>query len=98
MISITSYYGNSASAENNAKMVTIAGTRFYFSYETLVAVETNDELVVHENDWGSTTGKHLNSIDGGSKEAKAERISSSDFEQAVEDMHLPEAVKEMFIF
>ena len=61
MISITSYYGNSASAENNAKKVTINGTRFYFSYETLVAVSTtNQGTKVLKNSWRHiVTGKQI---------------------------------------
>ena len=36
------------------------GNDYYFSYNTLVAVETNEgEEIIHENIWGTTTGKHL---------------------------------------
>ena len=53
------------------------GNVFYFSYETLVAFKTPIKpLVVHENVWGSTTGKHLNWIDGGDKKG---RLSSDKF-------------------
>jgi hypothetical protein len=98
MISITSYYGNGASSENNAKVVTLMGTKFYFSYETLVAIENEDGLIVHANEWGPTTGKHLNAIDGGGKEAKAERLSSSEFNDYATDLALPQAAKDMFVF
>jgi len=99
MVSITSYYGSSASAENNAKKVSIAGNHFFFSYETLVAVRDNDgTLSVIQNYWGPTTGKHLNAIDGGSKEAKAERLTQGEFDQVVEEMALSQAAKDMFIF
>jgi hypothetical protein len=36
---------------------------YYFSYETLIAFRSNKTgLVVMENYWGTTTGKHLNWI------------------------------------
>lgn len=38
-------------------------TSVWFSYETLVAFKDRRELVVCENVWSKTTGKHLNSID-----------------------------------
>lgn len=88
MISITSYYGESASAENNAKVIKIDGISLYFSYETLVAVNTGKVLKVIQNYWGPTTGKHLNNIDGGTKEAKDARLSQDDFNQFVENVKI----------
>jgi|LakMenE01Jun11ns_1017448.scaffolds.fasta_scaffold9808285_3 hypothetical protein len=86
MVTIRSYYGTSPSAENNAKVVTVKGTRFFFSYETLVGVESaQGPVIVHENIWGTTTGKHLNSIDGGTKDAKAKRLNHDDFMIAIKD-------------
>ena len=52
------------------------GNDFYFSYNTLVAFTYKGNLYVHANDWGNTTGKHLNWIDGGDKKA---RLSHEDF-------------------
>jgi hypothetical protein len=44
------------------------GRDWYFSYKTLVAVRAPGHgLIVRENVWGPTTGKHLNWIDGGNK-------------------------------
>lgn len=55
------------------------GNTFYFSYKTLVAFKTKDKtLFVRENIWGTTTGKHLNWIDGGDKES---RLSEKGFEK-----------------
>ena len=34
----------------------------YFSYKTIIAFEVNNELTISENEWGPTTGKHLNYI------------------------------------
>lgn len=55
---LTEYCGS------NARCLEMNGLKLYFSYETLIAfyhVETG--LVVRENDWGPTTGKHLNAIE-----------------------------------
>ncbi len=49
----------------------------WWSYDTVVAFETKAGLVVRENDWSTTTGKHLNAIDF---EAKKFRIPSPEFE------------------
>lgn len=45
-------------------------------------VSNPQRFVVRENAWGRTTGKHLNIIDGGGKEARAARLPSNVFEQA----------------
>ena len=48
----------------------------WLSYETVVAFYDGYDLVVCENIWGPTTGKHLNSIDGGNKK---DRLSYEEF-------------------
>jgi len=56
--------------------------RIYFSYKTPIAFYTPKiGLVVRQNDWSTTTGKHLNAIDGGNK---AERIPCKEFEERLE--------------
>lgn len=55
------------------------GNTFWFSYKTLIAFRAGPNRYVRTNDWGPTTGKHLNAIDGGDKKA---RLSSDDFEAA----------------
>ena len=44
---------------------------FWFSYQTCVAFRLYgrdmDDPLVRVNEWGPTTGKHLNRIDGGDK-------------------------------
>lgn len=58
----------------------VEGREFYFSYKTFVAFRGRDGwLRVRRNDWGVTTGRHLNAIDGGNK---ASRLSDVDFEAA----------------
>lgn len=38
--------------------------RYWFSYETLVAFQINGEFHIIKNYWNTTTGKHLNWING----------------------------------
>jgi hypothetical protein len=60
--------------------VSVGTVDMYFSYKTLVAFRTPDTgLVVGENVYSPTTGKHLNWIDGG-KTAKKDRLDRSEFE------------------
>lgn len=60
------------------------GRDFYYSYKTLVAIRSPETgLVVRENEWGPTTGKHLNWIDGGDHK---NRVDSSRFEEIVFDL------------
>lgn len=43
-----------------AKEVTVGNVTILFSYETPVAFHKNGlGYIVRENDWGSTTGKHI---------------------------------------
>lgn len=47
----------------NSLCFEVGGREFYFSYQTLVAFRKRDgALVMRENIWGPTTGKHLNAI------------------------------------
>ena len=76
-----SVYGNYASSNYGAHALRfdVAGDTFWFSYKTLVAFQKgHGPCVVRENDWGNTTGKHLNAIDGGDKKA---RVSGTVFEK-----------------
>lgn len=51
-----------------------------FSYEEPIAFYTHEGgWTVSENIWSPTTGKHLNEMDGGSKEAKAKRLPHEGF-------------------
>ena len=62
----------------NTVGVTVDGVDIYFSYQTPIAIRHGGKLVVRENNWGPTTGKHLNSIDGGKKD---ERVSGECFKR-----------------
>lgn len=78
-------YGNYSNSNYGAHCPTFtdaAGNQFWFSYNTLVAFSgVSGYTFVHENDWGSTTGKHLNCIDGGGKSKKT-RLSDIAFQAA----------------
>jgi len=63
----------------NALVFTTNEGRFWFSYRTLVAFQAwsgSSKLVVRRNEWGNTTGRHLNAIDEG---RKGERLSGDEF-------------------
>jgi hypothetical protein len=61
MITISHYTSNES---ENAIRVHLGRVALYFSYNTIVAYHTDAEgLVVSENAWTRTTGKHLNAID-----------------------------------
>lgn len=68
----------------NDKLTSIlVGTKeYYFSYETLVAFGRKGRLTVCENVWGTTTGRHLNAIDGGHKES---RVNLEEFQRLAQE-------------
>lgn len=60
----------------NLTTVTVRDLTIYFSYTTPVAFESEGRgLVVSENIWGTTTGKHLNLIN----KVKSHRIPNEVF-------------------
>lgn len=82
-------YGDYSSSNYGANSIAIRmGTRtVYYSYDTVVAFcGTNSQGkefdCVCQNLWGSTTGKHLNWIDGGNKKA---RLSKNEFEKQLQE-------------
>ena len=83
-------YGNYSSDNYGAHSLAfqLGAVTVYFSYETPVAFAApGPGLVGRENDWGNTTGKHLNWIDDGNRE---DRVPGSNFEKllsAVIDAH-----------
>jgi hypothetical protein len=72
-----------AEKANNLRL-DLGGLMIWYSYLTPVAFETSTTRVVRQNDWGPTTGKHLNAIDGGGEDAKKSRVSSDVFEKALD--------------
>jgi len=65
--------------------VNVGMTTFYFSYRTIIAFD-NDKtgLVVSANDWGPTTGKHLNWI----SEDKKSRLPRTEFLEKLGSLNL----------
>ena len=49
----------------------------YYSYETIIAFTTPGITCISENNWGPTTGKHLNCID----DDKSKRLPRDEFEK-----------------
>jgi hypothetical protein len=86
-------------ANHNAQCFTDAnGNTFWFSYTTLVAFKiANFPIVVHENDWGNTTGKHLNLIDGGNR---ATRLKDAAFRKKLKQCLIDqdESLEEMSFY
>lgn len=73
---------------NSLRFFDSSGRCYWFSYTTLVAfTDGQGNRYVRSNTWGPTTGKHLNAIDGGSKEAVRERLSEADFDAAYARVH-----------
>lgn len=62
----------------NYATVYVGALRLEFSYRTVIAFYGPDDSAVRVNDWGPTTGKHLNAVDGGDKSA---RIPGDEFER-----------------
>jgi len=75
-------YGNYSSGNYGAHALvfSVGGIDVYFSYKTPVAFRKDGKLVVRANEWGPTTGKHLNAIDGGNG-AKSRRVDGDTFER-----------------
>lgn len=65
----------------NYHCVSINDKDYYFSYKTLVAFRTpKGGLICHKNDWGTTTGKHLNKT----QYDHSKRVDSATFEKMKE--------------
>ena len=75
----------------NFTKINVGALTVWFSYETPIAFKVDGHSrVVRENIWSTTTGKHLNAIDGGTKEATANRVSSDEFDRALDALGLGE--------
>jgi len=48
--------------QGNFNVVTLGELEFAFSYETLIGVKKGGPWIVAKNRWGSTTGRHINSL------------------------------------
>jgi len=70
---------------HNGKLtkVVLNSVTYWFSYQTVIAFATKGERFVRENDWGPTTGRHLNSIDDGVKKG---RLPGDEFESMLKEL------------
>jgi hypothetical protein len=69
---------------NNLVKVTVGTLELWFSYNECIAFAAPGYgLVVHENDWGVGTGRHLNAIDGG---GNAPRFPHGEFTRLLEEV------------
>lgn len=70
--------------DKNYTEVLMGRMLLYFSYNTIVAFKTpKTGLRVCENIWTTTTGKHLNQIDGGDKK---NRLNSEKFNEELDQL------------
>ena len=68
---------------SNFNEVEINDLTLWFSYQTVVGFRTpKTGIVCIENQWGSTTGKHLNYI----QSDKKKRVSDSKFNEMLESI------------
>lgn len=66
----------------NSAVVFTENAVLHFSYETLISFKIgNNPLVISENCWSTTTGKHLNEIDSD----KSKRVPRKDFMRLYEE-------------
>lgn len=66
----------------NFTEVRVGPIDLYFSYSTIVAFRAPGfGMVVSENRWSQTTGRHLNWIDGGNK---SERLNGEEFQRQLD--------------
>lgn len=70
---------------NSLRFFDAEGRCYWFSYTTLVAFTDGEgNRYVRQNEWGPTTGKHLNAIDGGNVKA---RLDEAAFNVAYQQAH-----------
>ena len=78
----------------NTLLVDLGNLKLWYSYRTIVAFQDctkplsrhNPLPIVSQNQWSRTTGKHLNWIDRGYKEAKVDRLPREKFESKLFDI------------
>lgn len=75
-VSIKNYGNYSSDNYGSSRMVIVGNLDLYFSYETVIAFRDGGQLTIRQNDWSTTTGRHLNAINTDKKA----RIPSAEFE------------------
>lgn len=81
-------YGNYSSENygSHCQAISIGNVSLWFSYDTVIAFAAGNGRKVIKNYWSTTTGRHLNCIDGGNKK---DRLDAETFEK-----ELKKALKE----
>lgn len=83
-VSMGCYTNHSNNYGTNSMVVHVNDLSVWFSYDTIIAFSTpKTGLVCSENNWGPTTGKHLNCI----QPNKKKRISHDKFIEKLKKMH-----------
>lgn len=73
------------SREGNLTTVDLGSLRLSFSYDVLVSLQVEGGgRLVRQNEWGVTTGKHLNKIDGGTPAAVEARLPRDQFRESAD--------------
>jgi len=76
---LSDYYSE-LPANTPAHVVVIGDLMLYFSYNTIIAFRSGGSLTIRQNDWSTTTGRHLNAINPD----KSIRVDKAIFEKALE--------------
>jgi hypothetical protein len=92
MPTISNYMARHYSSDNygaHSLQVDLGQLILWYSYHTVIAYRYKGVTVVRQNDWSTTTGRHLNAIDSGDKKA---RIEGGQFEaqlkSVLDELHL----------
>lgn len=76
---------------SNFSIVRLSGVTLAYSYETIVGFQTPGHLwTVIENQWGPTTGKHLNWLD----DDKTNRIPPDEFKARLRAALIPPKLRQ----
>lgn len=70
----------------SSQQVFLNNATLWLSYGRLVAFKVGKNLRVSENCWGKTTGRHINTIDGGDQDARGLRVPREEFEREANEM------------
>lgn len=82
-IRIYNYCDYSSNNYGSSRAVQLGSLTLYFSYETVIAFNSpKTGLIIRENSWSTTTGRHLNAIDPDKKI----RFSSEQFESLLDQL------------
>lgn len=82
-ISVRNYVDYASNNYGSSRVVNIGSLSLYFSYDTVIAFSSyKTGLVIRQNDWSTTTGRHLNAINPNHKM----RINGEEFEKQLDSL------------